>query len=153
METKHAPEGVELDIEALRAQAEQNCQLMASAYFLGAWQDVVAHPDSERGARGRERLTPAALRKGGIDVPEGLRISSRYFEKSFEARDEAGLAALAVALPGVLPVDLLPDVADDTGDSHDILGQEAGAGPTLASCFGFGAASICACWGRIVPPA
>lgn len=143
METLTPLEDVELDIEALRAQTEQNCQLMTSARFLATWQDVVMGPNRERCERGKMRLNPDALRASGIDVPEGLRISSRYFERSFEARDEAVYATLAASSPDLRHADLVPETSYATAQR----GQLTGEMPMLWACGGFGALSFCGCAG------
>ena len=141
-----AEEDLELDVESLREQTVQNCRMMTTASFLTAWQSVVAAPNEARCQKGQEHLNVDTLRASGIDIPSGMRISSRYFEKSFEDRDEATYDDLASRTPGLVPPAPVTAFKDDLAGSRE-RGQLAVEVPALWACAGGGAFTVCGCAG------
>jgi hypothetical protein len=78
--------------------------------YVEAVRAVRAAPDEERLVEATRRLSPDALRRLGVPIPDGMRISSRYFEPGLPGEVELGDAspsgnvvnALNEAAPGLL---------------------------------------------------
>ena len=86
METKETPrhetEAADLRRSAqLRKLSQQLVELVTSPEFMQHVQAVFAAEESVRLTEAANRLTPTALRKAGLPVPEWTRVSSRYFEE------------------------------------------------------------------------
>lgn len=99
-----------LEKEALKKQTEKNAKLLMSEEFLTQLDAILNAPEGERIDEAAKRLTPEALRKAGVPVPEGLRISSRYFEPGLKRPLQFGdtnermnaLNVIAESSPGIL---------------------------------------------------
>jgi hypothetical protein len=53
---------------------------IASPPFVAAMAALRAVPEAQRLAQGANLLSPAALRAQGVQLPAGMRITTRYFE-------------------------------------------------------------------------
>ncbi|MFE4023241.1 hypothetical protein ACFXPZ_38590 [Streptomyces sp. NPDC059101] len=101
----------ELDDARLREVTDEVIAAITSPEFVAAMRAVSETPADQRLLEGSRRLTPDALRSQGVSLPEGFRISSRYFDatlpKPVEFGDEPGRAfnpvnALNEREPGML---------------------------------------------------
>jgi hypothetical protein len=70
----------QIDPERLRALTEKILKTVLQPALLEQLKKAQSAPGSEFFTEASKRLTPAALRAAGIDVPPGVRISSRYFD-------------------------------------------------------------------------
>src|SRR5688572_9247342 len=70
----------QIDPERLRALTEKILRTVLQPALLEQLKQAQSAPGAEFFAEASKRLTPAALRAAGIDVPPGVRISSRYFD-------------------------------------------------------------------------
>jgi hypothetical protein len=99
-----------LDPGELRAVTDRILRSVTSPQFLAQLKVVEDAPAEERLVRASERLSPDALRGAGVDIPETVRISTRYFEQGVEvpieladtAAGENIVRALNRARPGLL---------------------------------------------------
>lgn len=73
---------IDVDKEELEEMNEQISKVMSSDAFLEQLRIVVDADKDERLDVAMEHLTPEAMKKAGVDLPKGTRISSRYFEGS-----------------------------------------------------------------------
>ncbi len=64
----------------LRDETQKIIDAMISPAYVAALRAVKAAPLEKRLQEASKRLTPDALRKQGVKLPENMRISSRYFE-------------------------------------------------------------------------
>lgn len=74
----------ELDPERLTEITNQMVEAITSPPYVEAMRAVKAAEGSQRLEEAMERLTPDALRKQGVKLPEDMRISSRFFEAGFK---------------------------------------------------------------------
>jgi len=66
--------------EQLQRYAQSLSIATSHPEFLKALEEVATTPDAERSGRAAELLSPEALAERGVPLPEGTRITSRYFE-------------------------------------------------------------------------
>ncbi len=149
-----------LDKDELRQQTERNCELLKSEAFLEQLDAILNAPEGERIDEAARRLTPKALRSAGVELPKGVRVSSRYFESRLKRPLEFGdveervnaVTALAEISPGVLEKmhSLDPDVLERINiPGRAELPGRGDVGP-LAACAGVGVRAgvgVCACFG------
>jgi hypothetical protein len=99
------------DKTKLRNATQAIIDALTAPEYVAALQAVKDAPMEKRLLEATQRLTPDALRKAGVKLPDGMRISSRYFEsdlpKPLDFGDFAGgkpnpLAKLSTANPGLL---------------------------------------------------
>lgn len=64
----------------LRDETQKIIDALVSPAYVAALRAVKAAPVQSRLQEASTRLTPEALRKQGVKLPENMRISSRYFE-------------------------------------------------------------------------
>ena len=141
------------DVARLRKETQEIIDALTSPAYVAALRAVKAAPESKRLLEASKRLTPDALRKQGVAVPEGMRISSRYFEKGFPQPIEFGdradgkpnpVAALNESNPG-----LLDEMRSNNPELFKVIASDETPPPsgnnfTLASIGG------CACGGRVL---
>jgi hypothetical protein len=87
-----------LDRDSLKKESEKILGCVTNPRFLEQLEEIRRVPRDRRIGEAAKRLTPDALRKAGVDVPEGVRLSSRYFEQGEDFNIELG------ELPGRIPV-------------------------------------------------
>lgn len=143
----------------MREQTEQNCRLLKSEAFLSQLQAVIDSREGQRIDEAAKRLTPQALREAGVQLPKGLRVSSRYFEPELKRPLELGdvyervnlVGTLAELSPGILSKlrEQEPDLLDNLTERLEPR-RPGDIGP-LAACGGIGvsvpAGGVCACFG------
>ncbi|MFE4023243.1 hypothetical protein ACFXPZ_38600 [Streptomyces sp. NPDC059101] len=71
----------ELQAEKIREITQQIVDIVTSPQFVEAVRAVSSAPEDQRLLEGSRRLSPQALRQQGIELPDGMRMSSRYFEE------------------------------------------------------------------------
>jgi len=81
---------MKLDRESLRQSTDQILKSVTSPEFLAQLEAVRRIPRERRIEEAAKRLTPDAMRAAGISLPEGVRISSRYFEEGEDFNIELG---------------------------------------------------------------
>ena len=142
--------------ERLRKMTDEIIEAITSDEFMRRMNQLKTAPLEERLETARGLLSVDGLRQAGVDLPEGMRVSSRYFEENvgtFEFGNSDVVAELQTAAPGF--VEKLraekPEVfkrlvsgpsttttaACLTADGHTVMG----------SCGGAGAGTVCACGG------
>jgi hypothetical protein len=72
-----------LDPEFLRKTTQDLIEALTSPAYVEALVAVREAPKEKRLVEASRRLTPDGLRKLGVPIPPGMRISSRYFETGF----------------------------------------------------------------------
>ena len=70
----------EIDPVRLQKITADMIAAISSPAYVKAMKKMKATPLDKRLAVASKTLTPAALRASGVPLPEGMRISSRYFE-------------------------------------------------------------------------
>lgn len=135
---------VRLERESLIEETEEVLKSVTSAEFLDQLEAVRRVPRESRISEAAKRLTPAAMRKAGVDLPEGVRLSSRYFEEgddfSIELGDVEGQIPVVPALE-----ELQPDFLDKLrSDRPDLFKQLVGQPLTVG---GETSWSACVCVG------
>jgi hypothetical protein len=73
----------ELSSEHLREVTTKMIQAISSPPYVEAMRAIKSAPKGRRLDEALRRLTPEALRAEGVPLPEGMRISSRYFESGY----------------------------------------------------------------------
>jgi hypothetical protein len=144
----------ELSAERLREITNKMVDAISSPAYVEAMRAVKSAPEGQRLDEAMRRLAPDVLRAQGVPLPEGMRISSRYFEKGYSPIEVGELPEgqrnllkeLNEREPGVL--DRLrrrdPQFLDNLAD----LLQPAQFSPVaLCGCAGGGAATVCGCAG------
>ncbi|SFV37033.1 hypothetical protein [Hyphomicrobium facile] len=119
----------------LRDETQSIIDALTAPAYVAALRAVKAAPVEKRLLEATKRLTPEALRREGVNLPEGMRISSRYFESDLPKPLELGdlpdgrpnpLIKLSVSNPGLLD-DLRANnpaaLAALLSDSHTNLGN------------------------------
>jgi hypothetical protein len=78
---------------------------ISSAPFVAAMQNLKATPLDQRLAVASNTLSPAALTAAGVNFPEGMRITSRYFEPGspdiIEVTDDGAVLRDANSVPQI----------------------------------------------------
>jgi hypothetical protein len=139
----------------LRSETQKIIDALTAPEYVAALRAVRATPTEQRLAEAAKRLTPEALRQQGVKLPDGMRISSRYFESDLPKPIELGdppdgqmnpLVQLGVSHPGLLddlkksnPAVLAALISDNVVNKASLL-----AVPMAA----FG---TCACGGHQLP--
>lgn len=86
------------------ALADQLGKVVTSPQFQGIIQELASLPESEREARARELASPDTLRARGVPyLPEGLRLSTRVFERPSEGASATGDVEAHAAATGTEP--------------------------------------------------
>lgn len=102
---------MELNREALIERSNEVLQAVTSPEFLAQLEAVRAVPVEHRLAEAARRLTPDAMRRAGVRLPEGIRISSRYFEEGQNFNIELGDIPRRISVvPAIMEID--PDFLD-----------------------------------------
>lgn len=70
----------DLSPASMRDASEELIRVVTSPEYLSLAAEINALPQAERFAATQARLTPEALRARGLEIPEALRISPRWFE-------------------------------------------------------------------------
>jgi hypothetical protein len=78
------------EVAKLRRMTDEMIAALTSPPYVEAMRAVRAAPEDERLDEAAKRLSPEALRDLGVPIPDGMRISSRYFEKGFSEPVELG---------------------------------------------------------------
>lgn len=78
------------DLVALRKTTDDMIDALTSPAYVEAMRKLRAAPDDKRLDEATRRLSPDGLRELGVPIPEGMRISSRYFEPGFAEPVELG---------------------------------------------------------------
>src|SRR4051794_41098048 len=71
----------EFDVKKLQKITDGMIAAISSPAFVDAMKKLKATPAEKRLEKGAALLSPEALRKKGVKLPAGMRISSRYFEE------------------------------------------------------------------------
>jgi hypothetical protein len=136
-----------------RAETQAIIDALTAPAYVAALRHVKDAPIEKRLLEATKRLTPEALRSQGVKLPDGMRISSRYFESDLPKPLEFGdlpdgtpnpLAKLSVSNPG-----LLDDLRANNPTALAALGSDKNANESsnlLISRIGG-----CTCGGREVP--
>ena len=131
----------------LKELGQQLVELVTSQEFMQHVQAVFEAEESVRLSEAANRLTPTALRKAGLPVPEWTRISSRYFEEGKASEisfidiegDRDILQKLHEIEPGIL---------DDIGlNNKELLFKLTNNKKLMAPEGAFAAAGACVCVG------
>lgn len=152
------------DVERLQRETQELIEALTAPAYVAALRAVKDAPESERLLEASKRLTPDALRAQGVPLPEGMRISSRYFEKGYPEPLEFGdlpdgrpnpLTALSELDPGLLdkmrsgkPQLLNQLVSDESGEvpNNFTMARFGGCtcgGRVLSGPMGIGSTSVC----------
>jgi hypothetical protein len=162
-----AGEQVAIDPKALRNETDRMIDAITDPRYVEAVRAVRRAPDDERLAEATRQLSPDGLRRQGVPIPEGMRLSSRYFEPGLPSEVELGdveptgnvvntlnevapglLNRLRVEQPGLFirlaesddPTVLKPDPTKPLGVVHCICGGGTIPGPFHPTvCSGAGA--------------
>lgn len=98
---------MKLDRGYLKERTDEILRSATSPEFLAQLEEVRSAPKEQRIDEAAKRLTPDAMRKAGVNLPEGVRISSRYFEEGedfdIELGDIGGRIAIVPALNQIQP--------------------------------------------------
>ncbi|HEX6376775.1 MAG TPA: hypothetical protein VFZ91_13770 [Allosphingosinicella sp.] len=78
----------------LRAQSDAIVRAVTDPRFKERVDAVLGAAPGKQFSLAKKTLTPAALKKAGIGLPEGVRISSRYFEEVGGKAKELGATGL-----------------------------------------------------------
>jgi hypothetical protein len=81
---------MKLERDALKESVNELLKSVTSPEFLAQLEDVRRIPRERRIDEATKRLTPSAMRQAGIKLPDGIRISSRYFEEGDDFTIELG---------------------------------------------------------------
>ena len=141
------------DAEKLRAMTNEIIEAITSDEFLSRMESMREATLQERLEMAQKLLSVEGLRKAGVDLPEGMRISSRYFEEDvgvFEFGnvrefDEQNAEVLATSSEKLAGVSL--EVASMRTEDARLLCVLSTGNVVMGTCGGAGAASICACGG------
>lgn len=101
---------MDLDRASLKERTDRMLETVTSPAFLEQLEAVRRVPVERRIDEAAKRLTPAALKQAGIELPDDVRVSSRYFEEGDDAIIELGepegrisvVPALSEMQPGFL---------------------------------------------------
>lgn len=143
----------ELDSKHLRDITSKMVDAITSPAYVEAMRAVKSAPQGKRLDEALRRLTPEALRSQGVPLPEGMRISSRYFEASFapvEVGEPGGQRNLLKELHGVEPdvINALERLREKNPSLFDDLRSRLSPGDlispvALCGCACGGAATVC----------
>lgn len=139
--------------EHLKEITTQMVEAITSPAYVEAMRAVKSAPEGKRLEEAMRRLTPEALRAQGVPLPQGMRISSRYFEKGFTPI-EVGVPSekrnLLADLHAVEPqiITLLDGIRTRSPDLFDELKRrlapdEFAAPAAACGCACGGAATVC----------
>jgi hypothetical protein len=77
----------DLDPDHLQKVTAEMIETITSPAFVEAMRKMKAAPADQKLSEGARLLNPDTLRKAGVPLPDGMRITSRYFEPGSEAID------------------------------------------------------------------
>lgn len=135
-----------LSVDRLKRETDRMIESMSHPAYVAAMQELKSTPNEKRLDVVMTRLTPEALREKGVPLPEGMRISSRYFDPGIPAV-EAGqlpngeksvLRRLNEETPGILD-----QLRLDKPEAFDALAISDSNKPGIEPL----AACLCACGG------
>lgn len=70
----------DIDPLKLKKDTDQLISAISSPQFVAAMKRMKETPMAERLALASKTLTPSALTEAGVNLPKGMRVTSRYFE-------------------------------------------------------------------------
>jgi hypothetical protein len=70
-----------IDPRRVRKEMDEMIEMITHPAFVAAMKKMKETPVSERQALGKRTLTVAALTAGGVRMPAGMRVTTRYFER------------------------------------------------------------------------
>ena len=135
---------MKLDSESLRKESDKILRSLTSPQFLEQLEEVRRTPPDRRIAEATRRLTPEALRKAGVDLPEGVRLSSRYFEEGEDFNIELGERPGQIAVVPAIE-DVQPGFLDKLRRERPDLFNQLVRQPNFAG--GLTSWSVCGCVG------
>jgi hypothetical protein len=97
----------------LRDETQKIIEAMTAPAYVAALRAVKATPIEKRLLEASKRLTPDALRKQGVKLPDNMRISSRYFESGFPRPLDLGDMADGKPNPLSVLISKNPGLLDD----------------------------------------
>lgn len=136
---------MKLERKYLLEETNKIAESITSAEFLDQLEAVRRMPSEARIGEAAKRLTPDAMREAGVDLPTGVRISSRYFEEGDDYQIELG------DIEGRIPVvpaleELKPGFLDELRhESPDLFKQLAAERLPVGKAEGW---SACVCVGK-----
>jgi len=74
----------DLDPDRLKSITSDMVEALTSPAYVEAMRVLKSTSNEKRLSEAMRRLNPDALRAEGVKLPEGMRISSRYFEPAFK---------------------------------------------------------------------
>jgi hypothetical protein len=83
----------EIEHQRLREQTDRMIDALTDPTYIEAVRVVRSAPDGERLTEATRQLSPDGLRRAGVPIPDGMRISSRYFEPGLPGEVELGDAS------------------------------------------------------------
>jgi hypothetical protein len=81
--------------EDVAAQTAKLVGVVTSDPFKEIVAELAGYPEPERKQRAGEMLTVEGLRARGVDIPAGLRLTSRVFERPADGAAAPGLDVIA----------------------------------------------------------
>lgn len=107
-----------LRADYLKKQTDGIIAAVTAPEFVSRVDAVLVAPRNEQLDLAAETLTPSALKKAGVKLPAGVRVSSRYFEEGSTKATELGAPGATLSagkgipgiptLPGRPPIQGLP---------------------------------------------
>ena len=68
------------DAAAVKKEMDVMVNMITHPAFVDAMKTLKATPVAKRRATGKKILTVDVLKKKGVDIPDGMRLTTRYFE-------------------------------------------------------------------------
>jgi hypothetical protein len=94
----------DINAERLTKMTNELIAAISAPPFVAAMKELKVTPTDQRLALASKRLTPTVLSAAGVKFPQGMRITSRYFEPGtpdiIEVTDHGAVLRHVNSLPG-----------------------------------------------------
>lgn len=124
--------------EELKKMTDSIIEAITSDEFLERMEEIRKSSIDDRLLRARDLLSIDGLRQAGVNLPDGMRVSSRYFEEGVGLIEFGNIDELHTSIADTY--DPIITLKDGSSAKH--------AGPIImGTCGGAGAGTVCACGG------
>jgi hypothetical protein len=114
--------------EELAQQVQKLNEAVTHPAFLEMLEEISKLPEDERFKAASERGTPEALARRGVPLPDGMRVTTRYFEDP----QSRFLGSVALATEGVSAAPGRASIVEELASKDpDILGEITRSRPDL----------------------
>jgi hypothetical protein len=142
--------------ERLKKMTDEIIEAITSDEFMSRMAQLRTASLDKRLETAQSLLSVDGLRKAGVNLPDGMRISSRYFEENvgtFEFGNVSVLEELQKVDPGFVTtlraqkLEIYRNLVTGHSTTTTAACESASGHTVMGTCGGAGAGTVCACGG------